>query len=288
MVDALARSVESLPDVHRIGRGEVPDVAELERALEVFRSICFPGFFGARSGGDRDAHVFLKEALEALGAALVPQFERAMQAMATGGGEAAKRAREWFGSLLAQAPRIRELLAADAREAMAADPAARSLDEIILCYPGLHAMVAHRFAHAMHELGIPLVPRMVAEIAHRRTGIDIHPGARIGPGLFIDHGTGVVIGETTVIGTQCRIYQGVTLGALTPELDRGGRIERGQKRHPTLGDRVVVYAGATILGGETVIGDGATVNGGVFLVQSVPAGSVAQAPRPEVKLKSRG
>ena len=171
---------------------------------------------------------------------------------------------------------------------MAADPAARSLDEIILCYPGLQAMVAHRFAHAMQGLGIPLVPRMVAEIAHRRTGIDIHPGARIGPGLFIDHGTGVVIGETTVIGTQCRIYQGVTLGALTPELDRGGGIERGQKRHPTLGNRVVVYAGATILGGDTLIGDGATVNGGVFLVQSVQAGSVAQAPRPEVKLKSRG
>jgi len=287
MVEALARSVESLPDVHRIGRGEVPDVAALEQALEIFRSICFPGFFGERSGGDRDAHAFLREAVQGLRALILPQFERAARAMVTGGEESAALAGEWFGAWMAQTPRTRELLAADAREAMAADPAARSLDEIILCYPGLHAMVAHRFAHAMHALGVPLVPRMVREIAHRRTGIDIHPGARIGPGLFIDHGTGVVIGETTVIGTQCRIYQGVTLGALTPELDRGGRIARGQKRHPTLGDRVVVYAGATILGGDTVIGDGATVNGGVFLVQSVPAGSVAQAPRPEVKLKSR-
>ena len=288
IVEALARSVEALPEVHRIGRGEVPDPVELERTLEVFRSICFPGFFGARSGGDRDAHAFLVSAVAALQSALVPQLERAVRSDATQGGDAPALASGWFAAVLAETPRVRELLTADAREAMAADPAARSLDEIILCYPGLHAMVAHRFAHALHGLGVPLVPRMLAEIAHRRTGIDIHPGARIGPGLFIDHGTGVVIGETTVIGRQCRIYQGVTLGALTPELDRGGRVERGQKRHPTLGDRVVVYAGATILGGDTVIGDGATVNGGVFLVQGVPAGSVAQAPRPEVVLKNRG
>lgn len=287
IVEALARSVDALPEVHRIGRGEVPDPVELERALEVFRSICFPGFFGARSGGDRDAHAFLASAVAELHAALVPQLERAVRAAADPGDPRAL-AQGWFAAVLAETPRVRELLAADAREAMAADPAARSLDEIILCYPGLHAMVAHRFAHALHRLGVPLVPRMLAEIAHRRTGIDIHPGARIGPGLFIDHGTGVVIGETTEIGVQCRIYQGVTLGALTPELDRGGRVERGQKRHPTLGDRVVVYAGATILGGETTIGDGATVNGGVFLTMSVPAGSVAQAPRPEVKLKTRG
>ncbi|MFM7808075.1 MAG: serine O-acetyltransferase, partial [Planctomycetota bacterium] len=258
IVEALARSVDALPEVHRIGRGEVPELAELERALEVFRSICFPGFFGARSGGDRDAHAFLGVAVSQLHAALVPQFERAVRAASAETADAHGLAQGWFATVLAETPRIRELLAADAREALAADPAARSLDEIILCYPGLHAMVTHRFAHALHGLGVPLVPRMLAEIAHRRTGIDIHPGARIGPGLFIDHGTGVVIGETTVIGRQCRIYQGVTLGALTPELDRGGRVERGQKRHPTLGDRVVVYAGATILGGDTVIGDGAT------------------------------
>lgn len=288
IVEALARSVDALPAAHRIGRAETPDPSELARALEIFRSICFPGFFGARSGGDRDARVFLRGAVDALGTALVPQFERAVRAASIDAGRATDLAKGWFQSTLAEVPRVRELLAADADEAMKADPAARSVDEIILCYPGLHAMVAHRFAHVLHGLGVPLVPRMLAEIAHRTTGIDIHPGARIGPGLFIDHGTGVVIGETTVIGRQCRIYQGVTLGALTPELDRGGGVQRGQKRHPTLGDRVVVYAGATILGGDTVIGDGATVNGGVFLVQSVPAGSVAQAPRPEVVLKSRG
>jgi serine O-acetyltransferase len=287
IVDALVRSVESLPETHRIGRKVVPDPEALERALEIYRAICFPGFFGSRLGSEPDVRGFLAEAARVFEHALAPQLARAVEAGGAAGQGATPCAERWCRRILVATPEVRGLLAQDANEAMVADPAARGLDEIILCYPGLQAMIAHRLAHVLHELGVPLVPRMLAEIAHRRTGIDIHPGARIGPGLFIDHGTGVVIGETTVIGRRCRIYQGVTLGALTPELDRGGRVTRGQKRHPTLGDRVVVYAGATILGGDTVIGDDATVNGGVFLVQSVPAGSVAQAPRPEVVLKSR-
>ena len=289
IVDALARSVRDQPQTHCIGRGEPPDPEALDRALETYRGICFPGFFGARSGAERDARAFLAETAAQFEKFLAPQLSRAIRVRAeTDVAAADAQAGAWSRAVLAATPEVRSLLAADAQEAFSADPAAKGLDEIILCYPGLHAMVAHRLAHTLHGLGVPLVPRMLAEIAHRRTGIDIHPGARIGPGLFIDHGTGVVIGETTVIGRQCRIYQGVTLGALTPELDRGGGVVRGQKRHPTLGDRVVVYAGATILGGDTVIGDGATVNGGVFLMQGVPAGSVAQAPRPEVVLKSRG
>jgi serine O-acetyltransferase len=287
VVEALARSVEALPETHRIGREDVPDPEALERALEIYRAICFPGYFGPRSGGELDARGFLAEAARIFEHALAPQLARAIAASGAAVQEQGQRAGRWCREVLTATPEIRALLAQDAKEAMVADPAARGLDEIILCYPGLQAMIAHRLAHALHGLDVPLVPRMLAEIAHRRTGIDIHPGARIGPGLFIDHGTGVVIGETTVIGRQCRIYQGVTLGALTPELDRGGRVVRGQKRHPTLGDRVVVYAGATILGGDTVIGDDATVNGGVFLVQSVPTDNVAQAPRPEVVLKSR-
>jgi serine O-acetyltransferase len=287
IVEALARSLEALPQTHRIGREDVPDPEALERSLETYRAICFPGYFGLRFGGELDARGFLAEAVRIFEHALAPQLARAIAARGTAVQDQGQRAGHWCREVLAATPETRTLLAQDAQEAMVADPAARGLDEIILCYPGLQAMIAHRLAHTLHGLGVPLVPRMLAEIAHRRTGIDIHPGAAIGPGLFIDHGTGVVIGETTVIGRQCRLYQGVTLGALTPELDRGGRVERGQKRHPTLGDRVVVYAGATILGGDTVIGHDATVNGGVFLVQSVPAGSVAQAPRPEVVLKSR-
>jgi len=215
--------------------------------------------------------------------ALKPELERAA---ALDDGDAA-RAPGWIAGLLEAIPGIRELLAEDADEAFRADPAARSVEEIILCYPGLHAVVDHRLAHALHAMNVPLVPRMIAEAAHRRTGIDIHPGAAVAGGLFIDHGTGVVIGETTVIGRRCRIYQGVTLGALTPDLGPGRPVWRGTRRHPTLEDRVVVYAGATILGGETVIGQGATINGGVFLTQSVPPGSIVQAPRPELVLKSR-
>ena len=288
LVKSLERSVQALPAMHRMGRVGTPDPDALERALDRFRWICFPGFFGPRDGAQNDASAFLRMALRELQETLQPQLALAIRSDRPDAVDAEAEAHAWMDRLLHETPRLRELLHADAQEALVADPAARTLEEIILCYPGLHAMVVHRFAHALHCLGAPLVPRMLAELAHRRTGIDIHPGAAIAAGLFIDHGTGVVIGETTQIGQCCRIYQGVTLGALTPELDRGGGVQRGQKRHPTLGDRVVVYAGATILGGQTVIGDGATVNGGVFLTQSVPAGCVVQAPRPEWRLKQHG
>ena len=287
-MEALERSVRALPAMHRMGRTGTPDPDALERALDRFRWICFPGFFGPRDGAQSDVSGLLHVAVRELCDTLQPQLVLAARSYRPDATDADAVARDWMLRMLEAIPRIRELLHADAQEALTADPAARTLEEIILCYPGLQAMVAHRFAHALHCLGAPLVPRMLAELAHRRTGIDIHPGAAIAAGLFIDHGTGVVIGETTQIGRSCRIYQGVTLGALTPELDRGGHVQRGQKRHPTLEDRVVVYAGATILGGQTVIGEGATVNGGVFLTQSVPAGCVVQAPRPEWQLKKHG
>lgn len=285
LVQALERSVQALPAMHRMGRAGTPDPEILERALERFRWICFPGYFGPVGGARADAPAVVRMAVDELFGILRPQLALAELSRRPDAQDAERVAQRWMLQLLEGLPAVRELLHADAQEAWAADPAARTFEEIILCYPGLHAMVAHRFAHALHCLGVPLVPRMLAELAHRRTGIDIHPGAAIAAGLFIDHGTGVVIGETTRIGARCRLYQGVTLGALTPEMDRGSGVQRGQKRHPTLGDRVVVYAGATILGGATEIGDGATVNGGVFLTQSVPAGCVVQAPRPEWRLK---
>jgi serine O-acetyltransferase len=282
-LSAIERSVETLPTLHRLGRPAAPDPASLALASDCFRWICFPGYFGPRDGASAGVGPFLGRALRGLVDALKPELERAA---ALDDGDAG-RASGWIAGLLEAIPGIRELLAEDADEAFRADPAAKSVEEIILCYPGLHAVVDHRLAHALHAMNVPLVPRMIAEAAHRRTGIDIHPGASVAGGLFIDHGTGVVIGETTVIGRRCRIYQGVTLGALTPDLGPGRPVSRGAKRHPTLGDQVVVYAGATILGGDTVIGDGTTVNGGVFLTQSVPPGSIVQAPRPELVMKSR-
>lgn len=176
-----------------------------------------------------------------------------------------------------QLPALRGLLDADVEAAYLGDPAARSVDEVLLCYPGILAVIHYRLAHALYALGVPLVARIIAEIAHSATGIDIHPGARIGPGFFIDHGTGVVIGETTIIGRNVRLYQAVTLGAKRFTQDESGALEKGAPRHPILEDEVVVYAGATILGRIT-IGRGSSIGGNVWLTRSVPTGShVSQA-----------
>lgn len=174
-------------------------------------------------------------------------------------------------------PALRSLLDSDVEAAYQGDPAARSVDEVLLCYPGILAVIHHRLAHALYALGVPLVARIIAEIAHSATGIDIHPGATIGSGFFIDHGTGVVIGETTVIGNRVRLYQAVTLGAKRFTQDESGALEKGAPRHPILEDEVVVYAGATILGRIT-IGRGSSIGGNVWLTRSVPPGShVSQA-----------
>jgi serine O-acetyltransferase len=179
-----------------------------------------------------------------------------------------------FGAAL---PRIRELLDSDVLAAYRGDPAARSVDEVLVCYPGLHAVIHHRLAHRLHELGVPLIARIVAELAHGATGIDIHPGARIGSHFFIDHGTGVVIGETAVIGNNVRVYQAVTLGARRFETDAEGALHKGGARHPVVEDDVVIYAGATVLGRVT-IGRGASIGGNVWLTRSVAPGSrIAQA-----------
>jgi len=158
------------------------------------------------------------------------------------------------------------------------DPAAINTDEVILCYPGTFAIAVHRLAHPLYNLGVPLIPRIMNEWAHHRTGVDIHPGARIGPRFFIDHGTGVVIGETTDIGTGVKIYQGVTLGALSFPRNPDGSLVKGGKRHPTIEDEVTIYANATILGGDTVIGAGATIGGGTWLVSTVSPGAKVTLP----------
>ena len=174
-------------------------------------------------------------------------------------------------------PQIRRLLDSDVLAAYQGDPAAQSVDEVLLCYPGVLAMIHHRMAHELYKLGLPLLARIVAEIAHSQTGIDIHPGAQIGAGFFIDHGTGVVIGETAVIGQRVRLYQAVTLGAKRFPTDADGTLRKGLPRHPVVEDDVVIYAGATILGRIT-LGKGATIGGNVWITESVPAGaSITQA-----------
>ncbi len=198
-------------------------------------------------------------------------------AMATDPPDLEAQARALVQSFAAQLPTIRHLLDTDLRAAYIGDPAADSLHEVLACYPGFKAITYHRFAHALHGLGVPVIARIIAETAHSCTGVDIHPGARIGDSFFIDHGTGVVIGGTAVIGNRVRLYQAVTLGAKRFPVDQNGHLVKGEPRHPIVEDDVVIYAGATILGRVT-IGSGATIGGNVWLTSSVPAGAtVTQA-----------
>jgi serine O-acetyltransferase len=274
--DIASRLVESYRAVQvSPGRGyDLPSQRELEKAFESIRDLLYPGLTGHRVRTSRAA---VAQKLATLEQRLARQIWRGVchrDALLGGGSPidatAARRlADDMARRLLARLPELREKLAKDIRAAYDGDPAATGTDEVVFCYPGVYAITAYRVAHALHEIGVPVLPRMLAEHAHARTGIDIHPGATIGDSFFIDHGTGVVIGETTVIGARVRIYQGVTLGALgVPD----AQTLRGRKRHPTLEDDVIIYANATILGGETVIGRRAIVGGNTWVTKSVPPG----------------
>jgi serine O-acetyltransferase len=180
------------------------------------------------------------------------------------------------------------MLGLDVQAAFDGDPACKSLDEVIFCYPGLEAVTVYRLAHELHKLGIPLIPRMMTEWAHGRTGIDVHPGATIGRYFFIDHGTGVVIGETCEIGDWVKIYQGVTLGALSFPTDESGQLVRGTKRHPTIEDRVVIYANATVLGGDTVVGRNSIIGSNVWLTRSVDPDTTVSLEKPQLRIHGHG
>jgi len=231
-----------------------------QRAQELTHAalaLLFPHFTPSQSASRGQVRAELERLRGALEAFLLAQGVEA--------GEASRVS----AAACARLPMLAQALERDAVATCEADPAARSVDEVILAYPGFFALACHRIAHGLLELGIELLPRLIAEYAHRETGIDIHPGARIGDSFAIDHGTGIVIGETAVIGSRVRVYQGVTLGALSVRKDLAQ-----QKRHPTIEDDVVLYAGATILGGDTVIGKGSVIGGNVWLTHSVPPGSV--------------
>jgi serine O-acetyltransferase len=184
-------------------------------------------------------------------------------------------------------PAIRESLMKDVQAAYDGDPACRNFDEVILCYPGLNAVTIHRMAHELYKLDVPFLPRMISEWSHGETGIDIHPGAKIGDYFFIDHGTGVVIGETCEIGKNVKIYQGVTLGALSFDKDERGDLVRGTKRHPTLEDNVIIYANATVLGGRTVVGEGSIIGSSVWLTRSVEPGTTVTMKTPSLRMKNQ-
>ncbi len=215
----------------------------------------------------------------------IPHLLERLERLLCAAGFAPERAHEVGVAFIARLPEVRARVAEDVEAAHRGDPAARSFAEIVVSYPSIRAIATYRLAHELHGQGVPILPRMMTERAHDRTGIDIHPGARIGRRFFIDHGTGVVIGETTEIGDDVRVYQGVTLGAKAP---RHGASLRGVKRHPTIEDDVTIYAGATILGGDVVVGRGSVIGGNVFLLESVPEESrvVGEPPRYLVRQRS--
>ncbi|MDR1647397.1 MAG: serine acetyltransferase [Zoogloeaceae bacterium] len=248
--------------------------------IDALRALIFPGFFG-KAPGTAPLLPWREKPLEALAALL---HEQITSALAYKGLADERNADSIVCDFLDRVPAVRDLLMTDVDAAFEGDPATSGKDEIILAYPGLYAIMVNRLAHELSRLGTPLIPRMMTECAHNRTGIDIHPGAIIGHHFFIDHGTGVVIGETTRIGNYVKIYQGVTLGALST---RGGRLLAGHKRHPTIEDKVTIYSGASILGGETLIGAGAVIGSNAFITQSVPAHTRVSVKDPELQFMKK-
>jgi len=275
-------------DVNLPGTGAV--IAVLDSLLAVL----YPGCHGQSPVPHENGPAHLKDTLREIALRLHDQTHRAFEyacrnAKCEDCRDCEAHARQAVTALLSGLPAIQNMLQEDIQAAYEGDPAAMSLMEIVMSYPGLYAITVQRIAHALYEQGVPLIPRVMSEHAHSRTGIDIHPGAVIGPGFFIDHGTGVVIGETCRIGRRVKIYQGVTLGALSFAKDEvTGMLVKGIKRHPDVEDNVVIYAGATILGGDTVIGHDSVIGDNVWLIHSVPPGSKVynQTPKPMIQTGS--
>ena len=276
----------------RIGEVFLPSRDKIVEVVREIWQMLFPGFYGHKQLTKENVRFHVGNLLSRLGEDLTAEINHClcMEMHCTDchtPEECRSRAGKIARDFLARIPAVRAMLALDTQAAYDGDPAAKSLSEIIYCYPGFYAVTVYRVAHELLELGVPLMPRIMAEHAHSVTGCDIHPGAKIGKAFFIDHATGVVIGETCHIGDNVKIYQGVTLGALSFPKDERGRVIKGLQRHPTIQDNVTIYANSTILGGETVIGKGVTVGGNTFVTTSVDANSVVAMESPKLNVKTK-
>ena len=284
LVDDIVASYSSDGTTNRIDAENMLAKDTLIEVVEEIRKLLFPGFFDENRARSEYIKFLVGERLEFIQYNLKKQVAKALGniEMCSECKKSAinMEAEEIVHKFLERLTKIREYLQTDVRAAYDGDPAAYSTDEIIFSYPGLFAITVYRIAHELWELKVPMIPRIMTEYAHSQTGIDIHPGAKIGKYFFIDHGTGIVIGETTEIGDNVKIYQGVTLGALST---RKGQQLKGVKRHPTIGDNVTIYSGTTILGGETVIGSGATIGGNAFIVNSVSEGMRVSVRSPQLE-----
>jgi serine O-acetyltransferase len=287
LVGLLLQSYEDHEEIIKVDMGYQMNRSLIIEMIEKLRCLIFPGYFGKKGISSGTMEYYAGDLLEEVSYHLTGQIARAVRHVPQYAGAAAKTvdtlAEELTYSFLAKLPEIRDYLAADVSAAYDGDPAAFSKDEIISSYPGLYAIMVSRLAHELYKLHVPLIPRIMTEHAHNLTGIDIHPGASIGRHFFIDHGTGIVIGETTVIGNFVKLYQGVTLGALST---RGGQVLKDVKRHPTIEDHVTIYSGASILGGGTVIGEGVVIGSNAFVTKSVPEKTKVSVKNPELQFKS--
>ena len=286
LVDAVMNSYEEGKFIDRVNTFRQPEEAEILRVLSELRQVVFQGFFANTEYKVYTQRNHLTMMMEDIifrlskQIALVLPYDTEKYKGKTQQ-EISSLAMELTLKFMERVPWIRRVIETDVEAAFDGDPAAYNRDEIIFSYPGLYAIFTNRVAHELYLMDVPLIPRIMTEHAHRETGIDINPGATIGEYFFIDHGTGIVIGETTVIGNHVKVYQGVTLGALST---RGGRALNNVKRHPTIEDDVTIYSGASILGGETVIGRGSVVGGNTFITRSIPAGTRVSVKNQELVL----
>lgn len=287
LIEEILQSYQEHPESTRFSGKNILNRELLIDILYKIREILFPGFYDKNRVRAEYVRYLVGEKIEYIQYNLTKQVSLALGTRdiceECPRSVLMQKAEKIVDTFLQQIPVLREYLATDVQAAFDGDPAAYSTDEIILSYPGLMTITTYRVAHELWKLQVPLIPRILSEHAHSLTGIDIHPGATIGKYFFIDHGTGIVIGETTEIGDNVKIYQGVTLGGLST---RKGQGLKGVKRHPTLGNHVTVYSGTTVLGGETIIGDNVTIGGNTFVIHSIPADTRVSARPPELELSS--
>ncbi len=293
LTDRIVETYSEIATINHLGQCPLPHIDRVIEATENLKEVLYPGYRRRSRLHHGNVTYHVGDLIDSLHDLLCNQISRALchDAGKSKACTAEQKARfEQLGhdrayAFLEKLPKIRLRLAMDVQAAYEGDPACKSLDEVILCYPGLEAITVYRLAHELHKLEVPLIPRIMTEWAHGRTGIDIHPGATIGDYFFIDHGTGVVIGETCQIGDWVKIYQGVTLGALSFPTDEQGNLVRGTKRHPTIEDRVVIYANATILGGQTVLGHDSVIGSSVWMTQSVAPNTTVLLEKPQLKMR---
>jgi serine O-acetyltransferase len=287
ITEAIVESYMMCQRINHLGHFPLPSREAIIDILNDLMELLYPGYHRRQNLHLGNVVYHAGDLVDGLHDKLTQQIARALRHESQQGQECDFEAMAQQKALqfLRKIPDLRYLLEEDVQAAYEGDPAAKSYHEIVFCYPGLEAITIYRIAHELHVLGVPLIPRIMTEYAHSKTGIDIHPGAQIGHSFFIDHGTGVVIGETCVIGNHVKIYQGVTLGALSFPRDADGKVIRGMKRHPTIEDEVVIYANATILGGDTVIGHHSVIGSNVWLTHSVPPHTVVQLEKPSLRIR---